>query len=129
MTVKKNARTRSFSTKKNKNEPVIINIDDETYTAKSAVPGAVILDFINAGTEGVAIAGQMIPFLEKAFPKTEFERLNKRLYATPDDELEDGEEPVDSIVDEELIGEIVSALIEEYTSRPSRESAQSSENS
>lgn len=129
MTVKKNARTRSFSTKKNNNEPVVITIDDDSFTAKAAVPGAVILDFINAGTEGVAIAGQMIPFLEKAFPKSEFERLNKRLYATPDDEVEEGEEAVESIVDEELIGEIVSALIEEYTSRPSRESEQSSENS
>lgn len=123
MTVKKNPRTRSFSTKKKTADPVVIEIDDESFTAHSQIPGAVLLDFISAGTEGTSIAGQMMPFIKQAFSETEFARLESRLYFVPDEPV-DGEEVDDDprgIVDEELIGEIVSALIEEYTnSRPTQ---------
>lgn len=67
MTVKKNPRTRSFSTKKKTADPVVIEIDDESFTAHSQIPGAVLLDFISAGTEGTSIAGQMMPFIKQAF--------------------------------------------------------------
>lgn len=120
MTVKKNARSRSFSTKKNHPEPILIEIDDDKFYAHPRIPGADLLDFISAGSEGVAIAGQMVPFLAKAFPEDEFARLKERLYLIPDPEDE-----TKGVVDEELIGEIVSALIEEYTnSRPTQESDQ-----
>jgi hypothetical protein len=122
MTTNKNARTRSFSTKARKNvKPVTIELDDEVFVAHSAIPGAVLLDFIGAGSEGMSIAGQMMPFLEKAFPADEYARLQERLYYVPDGEEDDQK----GIVDEELIGEIVAALIEEYTdSRPTQESDQ-----
>lgn len=125
MTVKKNARTRSFSTKKTNKEPVLIEIDDDKFYAHSQIPGADLLDFISAGSEGISIAGQMMPFLEKAFSESEWARLKERLYLIPNPE-----DLTKGVVDEELIGEIVSALIEEYTnSRPTPESDQSSETS
>ena len=122
MTVKKNARTRSFTTKKTTAEPILIEIDDEQFYAHPRIPGADLLDFISAGSEGISIAGQMLPFLKKTFPETEFARLKERLYLIPE-----AEDKTKGVVDEELIGEIVSALIEEYTnSRPTPESDQSS---
>lgn len=119
-TTPKNARKRSFSTKKNVKQPILIEIDDEKFYAHPQIPGADLLDFIGAGSEGVAIAGQMMPFLEKAFPEDEWARLKERLYLIPNPEDESK-----GVVDEELIGEIVSGIIEEYTnSRPTQESDQ-----
>lgn len=119
-TAPKNARKRSFSTKRGNKEPILIEIDDDKFYAHPQIPGADLLDFISAGTEGMSIAGQMMPFLVKAFSEDEYARLKERLYLIPD-----AEDDTKGVVDEELIGEIVSALIEEYTnSRPTPESAQ-----
>lgn len=120
MTVKKtNSRHRSFATKKSADlEPLGFDIDDESFTARPAIPGAVILDFIAAGQDGgLAIATQLINFYESALEPSEFARFQKKIY-----------DP-DVIVDEELLGEIVAYLVEEYTSRPSAASSESDETS
>jgi len=118
MTTKKTtARRRSFSTKKNgvNNDPILVELDDDKFYARPRVPGAVLLDFISAGSEGGgAVAAQLSIFLEAAFEPAEYERLNER--------LRDSSDP-DAIVDEELIGEIVAYLVEEYANaRPLEES-------
>lgn len=118
MTTKKTtARRRTFSTKKKvaNLEPILVEIDDDKFYARPAIPGAVLLDFISAGSEGGgAVAAQLTVFLEAAFPEEEYARLNERLRDSSDPE---------AIVDEELIGEIVAYLVEEYANnRPLQES-------
>ena len=116
-TKKQNVRRRSFTTKNQALDPIVIEINGEEFSAHPRIPGMVLLDFINAGTDGAAIAGELKGFLKRAFPETEQVRLEKTLYDSV------------KIVDEEMIGEIVSGLIEEYASRPTLESEQSSETS
>lgn len=117
MTAKKTSRRRAFTTKKNtqRQEPVLVEIDGESFYARPRVPGAVLLDFISAGAEGGgAVAAQLTEFLKAAFTEEEYARLDARLRDASDEE---------AIADEELIGEIVAYLVEEYANaRPLPES-------
>lgn len=112
MTVKKNERKRSYTTTKVADlDKIPVYIDDKEFLARPRIPGAVLLDFINAGTDGAAIAAQMKTFLEASFEPEVYASLKETLY------------DAENIVDEELIGTIVSDLIEEYAaSRPTGES-------
>ena len=114
MTVKKNnLRRRTFSTKKVEGlEPIVVEIDDKEFHAHPRLPGAVLLEFMQASTEdGASIAAGMFDFLKNAFPEDEYTKLNETLH------------DADNVVDEEMIGDIVAYLIEEYTaSRPTEAS-------
>ncbi len=110
-------RSRSFKGGKNINEfePVEFELNGEKYLCKSAVQGAVLLEFVaNADSEsGGAAAGALYGFLEDCMPASEYKRL--RDYLKRDD----------VIIDMALIGEIVTWLVQEFTSRPTQQSAPS----
>jgi hypothetical protein len=113
MTVSKTGAPRRHRSFKSKNveesEPLTFDIDDETFTCFPEIPGKVLLDIMRPAaiadedTRGVVMAVSVLDFFEKVMEPDEHERLAKRL----DDPKR--------IVDMEQMSEIMSWLIEEYT--------------
>lgn len=104
------ARYKKFSggTKITDFEPLTFSLNDSEFTCHAAVPGAVLLEFVKdaASGDGAASAKALYNFLESAMDEGEYARLQNIL-----------RDP-NIIIDIEVIGEIVSWLVEEYSDRP-----------
>lgn len=92
-------------------EPVMFELNDETFKCYSAIPGAVLLEFVRDATdeENGNSASALYNFLESAMPDAEYKRLQELL------------KKPDVIIDIEMIGEIVSWLVEEFSDRPTQQ--------
>lgn len=119
MSVKNSPRHRSFSSSAPVEdsaavqEPVTFDIAGETFTASPEIQGIVLMDFLEASDGGGV--GSIVAF--KNFIK---EALGEEEYAKFDKHLRTSKENVDV----EQIAAIVAYLVEEYTSRPTKASAQ-----
>lgn len=104
------ARTtkKSFTAKK-KAEPIVFDLFGEDFTAHGSLPGAVLLDYIEASEEQNSAAG-IRSYLQLSMTAEEYERFDAY---TRDPEND---------VDLETLSEIVSFLIEAQTSRPTKAS-------
>ncbi len=113
--------------KKRHNSFEVVNIDDaepldfdlggETFVCYPEVQGKTILDVMKAAAEGdedtrgVMMAVSVLDFFKKVMPPEEYERFEKLM-----------EDPK-RIVRMEVLSEIMSWLIEEYTDRPTQPSS------
>lgn len=96
-------------------EPLEFDLNDQHYKCKPAMQGAVLLDFVaRADSEsGGASAGALYGFFEDAMEEAEYKRFMEYLNSP------------EVIIDMDLIGEIASWLVEEYTARPTQQSSSS----
>lgn len=112
------ARHKSFASSneditEEEKAPVTFDIADETFTAKPDIQGIVLMDFLEESTSGgVSSIVAFKSFLKEALEEEEYKRFNTYLRTAPK------QIPVETIT------EIVQFLIEEYTSRPTKASAQ-----
>lgn len=92
-------------------EPLSFNLNEHEFVAKAAIPGAALLDFVRDADSdsGADSAKALYSFLEKALDEKEYARLQSVLH---DPKV---------IINIELIGEIVSWLVEEYSARPTQQ--------
>lgn len=92
-------------------EPLSFNLNEHEFTAKPAIPGAVLLEFVRDADSdsGADSAKALYNFLEKALDEKEYARLQGVLH---DPKI---------IINIEIIGEIVSWLVEEYSARPTQQ--------
>jgi hypothetical protein len=94
-------------------ETVTFELGGETFTAKPFVQGIVLMDFLEASDGGgVSSIVAFKNFLKEALDAEEYTRL--------DTHLRTSEEEIDVIA----ISQSVGKLIQEYTSRPTKASAQ-----
>lgn len=103
------ARFKKFSggTKIADFEPLTFSLNDADFTCNAAIPGAVLLEFVrDANGDGGDSAKALYNFLEAAMSAEEYTKLQAVLH-----------DP-ETIIDIEVIGEIVSWLVEEYSDRP-----------
>lgn len=104
------ARRKTFSggTDISDFEPLEFELNGDTFNCLPAIQGSVLLEFVrDAGDDdGASSAKALYNFLNSAMEQEEYDRLQKVLH---DPKV---------IIDIELIGEIVSWLVEEYSSRP-----------
>lgn len=112
-----NTRHRSFSasaeTPANPLEPVTFDLAGETFTAKPELQGIVLMDFLEASDGGgVSSIVAFKNFLKESMDEEEYTRFN--------DTLRNAKVNIDI----EQIAKIVGFLVEEYTSRPTKASAQ-----
>ena len=117
MSVAKTARHRSFSssaeTPTEALEPITFDLAGETFTANPGLQGIVLMDFLEASDgEGVSSIVAFKTFLKDTMEAPEYEKLDKTLRTSKE------------IIGIEQIAQIVAFLIEEYTSRPTKASAQ-----
>ena len=100
-------------------EPLSFDLGGEEFTCYPAVQGKVILDIMKIAAEGdedtrgVLMAVSVLDFFEKVMPPEEYERLGKLM-----------EDPK-RIVELDVMSEIMSWLIEEYSGRPTEPSSDS----
>lgn len=100
-------------------EPITFDLGEETFTCHAAIQGKVILDIMRLAadgdeeTRGVMMAISVLDFFEKVMPEEEYERLGKLM-----------EDPK-QIVELDVLSEIMSWLIEEYSGRPTEPSSDS----
>lgn len=89
-------------------EPLEFELNGVVFRAKPAIQGAVLLAFVRdaSSDDGGDSAAALYNFLESALEAKEYERFNALLN---DDKI---------IIDIEVIGEIVSWLVSEYSERP-----------
>lgn len=92
-------------------EPVEFQLNDQTFTCKPALQGAVLLEFVShADSEsGGAQAGALYGLFEDCMEPKEYERFRAYL-----------NQP-DLIIEMTTIGDIASWLVEEYTARPTQQ--------
>lgn len=111
-TPKKRHRSFSASKRTEELEPITFDLEGEEFTALPKIPGAYLLDFMaEAGDDGTAAAGAILPFIEKALGEDEWARFEKVI-----------NDP-DIAVEIETLVEIVGYLVESYAdSRPSEAS-------
>jgi hypothetical protein len=93
-------------------EPVEFDLNDKHFTCKSAVQGAVLLDFVARADsdEGGKAAGALYGFFKDCMEEGEYARFMEYLN---DPKI---------IFDMAEIGDIASWLVEEYTARPTEPS-------
>ena len=100
-------------------EPLTFDLGGEEFTCYPEVQGKMILDIMKIAAEGdeetrgVMMAVSVLDFFEKVMPPEEYERLEKLM-----------EDPK-RIVELDVLSEIMSWLIEEYTDRPTEPSSDS----
>jgi hypothetical protein len=98
-------------------EPLDFDLGGETFMVYPEVQGKTILDIMRTASEGdeetrgVKMAVSVLDFFEKVMPPEEYEKFNKLM-----------EDPK-RIVPMDVLSEIMSWLIEEYTDRPTRPSS------
>jgi hypothetical protein len=98
-------------------EPLDFDLGGETFVCYPEVQGKTILDVMKAAAEGdedtrgVMMAVSVLDFFKKVMPPEEYERFEKLM-----------EDPK-RIVRMEVLSEIMSWLIEEYTDRPTQPSS------
>lgn len=116
----KGKRHKSFGVKNIEElEPITFDLGEETFTCHAAIQGKVILDIMKLAAEGdeetrgVMMAISVLDFFEKVMPEEEYERLGKLM-----------EDPK-QIVELDVLSEIMSWLIEEYSGRPTEPSSES----
>lgn len=92
-------------------EPLEFELNGVVFRAKPAIQGAVLLAFVRdaSSEDGGDSAGALYNFLESALEAKEYERFDALLN---DDKI---------IIDIEVIGEIVSWLVSEYSDRPTEQ--------
>lgn len=118
MSVNKAARHRSFSASaeevsEEKLVPVTFELAGETFTAKPEIQGIVLMDFLES-SEGGGVSSLLAfkSFLKDSMSEEEYTRLNDHLRNAPTN------------IPVETIAGVVAYLVEEYTSRPTKASAQ-----
>lgn len=111
-------RHRSFSVKSSQKdsnanpvEPITFDLLDKTFTAKPVLQGIVLLEFLES-----AVDGDVKSII--AFKTILKEALGEEEYARFYDTLKNAEDEVDLAV----LAEIVTFLVEEYSSRPTEAS-------
>jgi hypothetical protein len=98
-------------------EPLDFDLGGETFVCYPEVQGKTILDVMKSAAEGdedtrgVMMAVSVLDFFKKVMPPEEYERFEKLM-----------EDPK-RIVRMEVLSEIMSWLIEEYTDRPTQPSS------
>lgn len=92
-------------------EPLEFELNGVEFRAKPAIQGAVLLAFVRdaSSDDGGDSAGALYNFLESALTAEEYVRFQEVLN---DDKI---------IIDIEVIGEIVSWLVSEYSERPTEQ--------
>ena len=112
------ARHRDFSggTSIEDFEPLTFTLNNQKFETVPAIQGAVLLEFVAAADSdsGGAAATALYKFFEDVMEPSEYKRFMALL---KDPKV---------IIDMELIGEIAGWLVEEYTSRPTKQPANSS---
>lgn len=110
------ARHKSFTSKPRIQTPVTFELDGEAFTAKPAIPGALLLDFIADADsdDGGRAAQALIDFVTNVIVPDDRERFTQLVR---DEER---------IVEIETLAEVVEFLVEEYASRPTESPADSS---
>jgi hypothetical protein len=96
-------------------DPIEFDLNDQVFKCRPAIQGATLLDFVSRadGDSGGAAAGALYGFFKDAMEEPEYERFSEYLKSP------------ELIIDMELIGEIAAWLVEQYTTRPTRESVPS----
>ena len=95
--------------------PLGFKLNDEEFTCKAALPGAVLLDMVRRlDSESGAAAQAVLDFISYALEDNDLERF-QTLLADPD-----------KIVQMEMLGTIVGWLVEQYTTRPTKARSRSS---
>jgi len=91
-------------------DPIEFELNDQTFSCKPALQGAVLLEFVSkADSEnGGAAAGALYSFFEDAMEPNEYVRFMDYLKSP------------DVIIDMETIGDIAGWLVEQYTARPTQ---------
>ena len=111
---KPSKRYRSFtskSTSDEKIEAITFDLLSESFEARPRLQGAVILEFLSVIDDGSsASAAQLLTLIKAALVEESWTRFDALIHNP------------DTIVEIETIGEIVSFLVEEYTSRPTKAS-------
>lgn len=109
------ARYKKFSggRKLSEFEPLNFELNGHEFSCYPAIQGSVLLEFVRdaaaADSGGGDSAKALYNFLSSAMPEAEYNKLQ--------DVLHDKE----TIIEVELIGEIVSWLVEEYSARPTQQ--------
>lgn len=109
----KKKRFKSFGKPQNlEKDPITFELYDEEFTAYPEVQGVTLLNFSkHLGSENQAeVTGALLDFFELVLYEESYERM-KTLW-----------EDKERIVPIEMISDIVSFLVEEYTDRPTQES-------
>ena len=113
-------RHKSFKTIDiDESEPLTFDLGGEEFTCYPEIQGKTILDIMRVAAEGdedtrgVLMAISVLDFFEKVMDASEYERFNKLM-----------EDPK-RIVPMDVLSEIMSWLIEEYTDRPTKPSSDS----
>lgn len=103
-------KVKSFTSKAEKVEvePIPFELEGETFEAYGQVPGAVLLDFIDASSreDSSGTAGAILGYLKSSMNAENFKRFDK---LTRDPE---------KVIQLQVLADIVAYLIEERTSRP-----------
>lgn len=112
------ARFKKFSGGKKLSdfEPLGFELNGQEFECYSAIPGSVLLEFVRGASsaDGATSAGALYTFLEAAMPEAEWERLNEVLHSP------------ETIIELEMIADIVSFLVENFSDRPTTEPEDSS---
>lgn len=96
-----------------KAEPVTVELGGETFTAKTFVQGIVLMDFLEASDGGgVSSVVAFKTFLKEALDEEEYARLDNHLRTSVEE------------IGVKEISEAVGQLIKDFTSRPTKASAQ-----
>jgi hypothetical protein len=113
-------RHKSFKTVDiDESEPLTFDLGGEEFHCYAEIQGKTILDIMKVATEGdedvrgVLMAVSVLDFFVKVMPPEEYERFEKLM-----------EDPK-RIVPMDVLSEIMSWLIEEYTDRPTKPSSDS----
>lgn len=96
-------------------EPINFTLNGEEFNCHPAIPGAVLLEFVKDADSGTGDSAKALyNFLASSMPEEEYEKLQKTLKNPK------------VIIEIETIGEIVTWLVEEYSSRPTQRPENSS---
>lgn len=105
-------RHKVFTSKPKVETPVTFELDGELFTARPAIPGAMLLDFIADAdsNDGGRAAEALIEFMTKVLVAEDRERFVDLIH---DEER---------VIEIELIADICEYLVSEYASRPTASS-------
>lgn len=96
-----------FTTAKRRKEPISFTIDGEEFTFTPPKTAKVLLEYAETGNE----LGPLLDWLDEGLSKEQAKRIEERLLDSEDD------------FDSDQLGEIVSALFEQVSGRPTKRSS------
>lgn len=101
------ARFKDFGSPKSKNEEITFDLHGETFTAVPEIQGRILMSFVAqaGGDDAAAAAALTMEFFEKVLTDESWARFDKLTSSK------------DKVVTVEVLAEIVSWLIEEYSAR------------